>query len=138
MASPGTPTLDQLLSDAKLAEKVVPLAGGLFRLQWGSAAVIVGTSGSAIVAIAPLFKQLPAGKEEAFFRKLLELNAYMGGMASFALQTDGWLVLHAGRALKGMDGEEFSAMVAAVGRFADKFDDELIAEFYGGNKPKDA
>ena len=138
MASPGTPTLDQLLSDAKLAEKVVPLAGGLFRLQWGSAAVIVGTSGSAIVAIAPLFKQLPAGKEEAFFRKLLELNAYMGGMASFALQTDGWLVLHAGRALKGMDGEEFSAMVAAVGRFADKFDDELIAEFYGGNTPTDA
>ena len=64
-----------------------------------------------------------ASKELAFFRKLLEHNAYMGGMASFAIQPDGWVILHAGRALKGMDANEFATMVAGVGRFADQFDD---------------
>ena len=54
----------------------------------------------------------------------------MGGMASFAIQPDGWVILHAGRALKGIDAQEFAAMVAGVGRFADQFDDQLIADFY--------
>jgi hypothetical protein len=54
----------------------------------------------------------------------------MGGVASFAIQSDGWVVLHAGRALKGIDAQEFETLVAGVGRFADQFDDQLIAEFY--------
>ena len=106
----------------------------LVRLQWGSAFVITGVSGSAVVAIAPLFRALPAGKELAFFKKLLEHNAYMGGIASFALQPDGWIVLHAGRALKGIDSQEFATLVAGVGRFADQFDDQLVAEFYADNR----
>ena len=85
---------------------------------------------SAIVAIAPLFRDLPRDKVNDFYRKLLEHNAYMGGMASFAIQPDGWVILHAGRALKGMDSNEFANMVAGVGRFADQFDDQLIHEFY--------
>ena len=105
------------------------------RLQWGSAFVIAGISGSAVVAIAPLFRSVPHGKELAFFKKLLEHNAHMGGMASFALQADGWVVLHAGRALKGIDAHEFATMVAGVGRFADQFDDQLIEEFYADKAP---
>jgi hypothetical protein len=54
----------------------------------------------------------------------------MGGMASFAIQPDGWVILHAGRALRGLDSAEFAALVSGVGRFADQFDDELIKEFY--------
>ncbi len=123
-------TLDELLASSGLADKVVRLDDHLVRMQWGSAFVIAGISGSAVVAIAPLFRSLPAGQELAFFRKLLEHNAYMGGIASFALQPDGWVVLHAGRALKGIDGQEFATLVAGVGRFADQFDDQLIAEFY--------
>ncbi|HVK83709.1 MAG TPA: hypothetical protein VM513_06360 [Kofleriaceae bacterium] len=126
------PTLDELLASSGLADKAVRLDDHLVRLQWGSAFVIAGISGSAVVAIAPLFRAIPDGKELAFFKKLLEHNAYMGGMASFALQPDGWVVLHAGRALKGIDGQEFATMVAGVGRFADQFDDQLIAEFYSG------
>lgn len=126
----STPTLDQLLADAGLQDKVARLDDNLVRMQWGSAFVITGISGTAIVAIAPLFRALPTGKELAFFRKLLEHNAHMGGMASFAIQPDGWVVLHAGRAVKGIDGDEFATLVAAVGRFADQFDDQLIAEFY--------
>jgi len=124
------PTLDKLLAGSGLAEKAVKVDDNLVRMQWGSAFVMVGTSGSAIVAIAPLFRHVPAGKELAFFHKLLEHNAYMGGMASFAIQPDGWVVLHAGRALRGMDANEFATLVAGVGRFADQFDDQLIAEFY--------
>ena len=89
-----------------------------------------------MVAIAPLFRNVPMGKELAFFKKLLEHNAFMGGIASFALQPDGWVVLHAGRALKGIDGNEFATLVAGVGRFADDFDDKLIAEFYAGAAPQ--
>ncbi len=125
-----TPTLDQLLADAGVADKVAKIDTNLVRLQWGSAFVIVGVSGSAIVAIAPLFREVPRDKITQFYKKLLEHNAYMGGMASFAIQPDGWVVLHAGRAIKGIDGAEFMTLLAGVGRFADEFDDKLIAEFY--------
>ena len=122
--------LDDLLTGSGLVEKSVRIDENLVRLQWGSAFVIAGISGSAAVAIAPLFRAVPKGKELAFYRKLLEHNAHMGGIASFALQRDGWIVLHAARAIKGMDAQEFETMVAGVGRFADQFDDQLIAEFY--------
>ncbi len=122
--------LDDLMAAGELADKAVRIDENLMRLQWGSAFVIVGISGAAVVAIAPLFRAVPRGKELAFYRKLLEHNAYMGGIASFAIQSDGWVVLHAGRPLNGMDGDEFSTLVAGVGRYADQFDDQLIAEFY--------
>src|SRR4051812_45220289 len=93
-----TPTLENLLEHSGLAEKAVRVDANLVRLQWGSAFVLVGIPGTAIVAIAPMFRALPTGKETAFYRKLLEHNAYMGGMASFAIQNDGWIILHAGRA----------------------------------------
>jgi hypothetical protein len=125
------PTLEKLLADSGLAEKSHEVDKNLVRLQWGSAFVLVGVSGSAIVAIAPLFREPPHDKATTFYKKLLEHNAYMGGMASFAIQPDGWVILHAGRAIKGMDSNEFATMIAGVGRFADQFDDTLIAEFYG-------
>jgi hypothetical protein len=127
-------TLDELLDGSGLADKAVRIDEHLVRLQWGSAFVIAGISGSAVVAIAPLFRAVPPGRELAFFQKLLEHNAYMGGMAAFALQPDGWIVLHAGRALKGIDATEFATLVAGVGRFADQFDDQLVAEFYADNR----
>lgn len=130
----SAPTLETLLAEAGLAAKAARVDDNLVRLQWGSAFVITGISGSAIVAIAPMFRAVPEGKELAFYRKILEHNAHMGGMASFAIQPDGWVVLHAGRALKGIDGQEFATMVAAVGKFADLYDDQLIAEFFAGKR----
>ena len=132
---PDQPALDSLLKESGLADKADRIDDKMYRLQWGSAFVIVGVSGTAIVAIAPLFQHLPPGRELEFYRKLLEHNAYMGGMAAFAIQPDGWIVLHAGRALKGLDAHEFAVLVSAVGRFADQFDDQLIAEFYAPRKP---
>ena len=124
------PLLDDLLAGSGLADKAARIDDHLVRLQWGSAFVIAGISGSAAIAFAPLFRAVPRSREQAFYRKLLEHNAYMGGVASFAIQSDGWVVLHAGRALKGIDAQEFETLVSGVGRFADQFDDQLIAEFY--------
>ncbi len=123
-------TLEKLLEDSGLADKAQQIETNLVRLQWGSAFVLVGVSGTAVVAIAPLFREPPHDNTTAFYKKLLEHNAYMGGMASFAIQPDGWVILHSGRALKGLDSHEFAAMVSGVGRFADQFDDQLIKEFY--------
>ncbi|HUJ57855.1 MAG TPA: YbjN domain-containing protein [Kofleriaceae bacterium] len=125
-----TPNLEKLLQDSGLADKAQHVDTNLVRMQWGSAFVLVGVSGSAVVAIAPLFRELPRDRVTEFYRKLLDHNAYMGGMAAFAIQPDGWVILHAGRALRGMDANEFATMVAGVGRFADQFDDQLIGEFY--------
>jgi hypothetical protein len=133
-----TPSLEELLTGAGLLDKAEKVDDHMYRLQWGSAFVLIGTSGAAVVALAPLFKELPAGKELAFYRKLLEHNAYMGGMASFAIQPDGWVVLHAGRALKGIDAHELAVLVSGVGRFADQFDDQLIAEFFAPPAGPDA
>lgn len=129
------PGLEELLTQAGLREKAEPMDNGLFRMQWGSAFVMVGVAGQAIVAIAPLFRQPPAEKTDVFYKRLLEHNAFMGGMAAFAVQPDGWVVLHAGRSRKGMDAHELAVMVSGVGRFADEFDDKLIAEFYAPRAP---
>ena len=125
-----TPTLEQLLADSGLADKVSPVDTNVVRLQYNSAFVIVGVSGSALVVISPLFRALPVGKETAFFKTLLQHNAAMGGIAAFAVQPDGWVVLQAGRPIKGIDAEEFATLVVAVGKFADELDDKLIREFY--------
>jgi len=127
------PTLDELLEGSGLADMAVRIDDHLVRLQWGSAFVIAASpdrrSSRSLRCSARC-----TGKELPFFQKLLEHNAYMGGMAAFALQPDGWIVLHAGRALKGIDATEFATLVAGVGRFADQFDDMLVAEFYADNK----
>ena len=87
------------------------------------------------VAIAPLFRNPPATRREEFYKRLLEANATMGGMAGFALQPDGWVVLHAGRSRKGLDAHELAMLVSSVGRFADELDDKLIAEFFAARAP---
>lgn len=69
--------LDDLLATSGLADKASRLDENLARFQGGSAFVIAGISGSAVVAIAPLFRFVPQGKELPFFKKLLEHNAYM-------------------------------------------------------------
>lgn len=126
----------ELLREGGLADKAVRIDDRFVKLQWGSAVVIAGVSGTAVVAMAPLFQAVPASEPSAFYRRLLEYNAEMGGMAAFAVQPDGWVVLHAARSLKGLDSDELATMIAAVGRFADGYDDRLIAEFYASSRQR--
>jgi len=67
----NAPTLESLLADSGLADKAQVLEQNLVRLQWGSAFVIVGVSGSAVVAIAPLFREVPRERITDFYKKLL-------------------------------------------------------------------
>ena len=130
------PTLDEplasLLRGASFADTADVIGPTMLRVQFGSAFVLVGTAGTALIVVAPMFRVAPKEKLSEFWHKLLLLNAEMGGVAAFAVQADGWIVLHTGRPLRGIDAGEFSALVTAVGRFADDFDDKLDIEFYGG------
>ncbi len=102
----------------------------MYRMEWGSASVICVARGSAVVAIAPLFKTLPKTKVEAFYKRLLRLNAEMGGTASFAVQEDESVVLQTGRGVEGLDPDELKLLLNTVGKFADDYDDLLDKEFY--------
>jgi hypothetical protein len=102
----------------------------MYRLEWGSATVVCAARGSALVAIAPMFESLPDKKVDDFCRRILKLNAEMGGTAAFAIQTDGSVVLQCGRGLQGMDPDELKLLLNTVGKFADDYDDILDKEFY--------
>ena len=135
--SEPTANLEELLKTADLLDKAEKIDDQTFRLRWGSAMIIVGISGSALVAIAPLFKAPPAGNALAFYRRLLELNGTLGGVASFAIQLDGWVVLHGGRDVRDMSAHEFAVLVTTVAREADHYDDVLIGEFFAPPSPAD-
>jgi hypothetical protein len=130
--------LEELLRDCGLLDGVKKLDDSLYELQWGSALVIVGVKGPALVIISPMFKELPPGKEAAFCRRLLELNGALGGVASFAIQADGWVVLHSGRDTRGLDADELGLLVSTVARHADHYDNVLLDEFYVTQAEQDA
>lgn len=122
--------LEALLEESGWMDRSVRVDDAVYHLRWGSAEVVIGLTEHALAVFAPMFKELPAGKEALFCYRLLQLNDTMGGVASFAIQPDGWVVLHAGRSIKGMDIHEFKVTVRSVGKFADLYDDQLFDEFY--------
>jgi hypothetical protein len=126
----GTDIVAKLLADAQLTDAAEPVGEGMYRLKWGSATILCVVSGEGIVAVAPIFERPPEKRREEFFRKLLELNADIGGTAAFALHKNGTVALQVGRTLQGLDPHEFKLMLATVGKFADDYDDKLKAEFY--------
>ena len=122
----------KLLTEVGLASVAEKVGDGMYRIKWGSATIVTGSAGAGIVAIAPLFAQPPKQNREAFYRRLLEINAAIGGTAAFAIHGDGTVALQLGRGVEGLDSQEFSLMLGAVGKFADDYDDKLKAEFYAG------
>jgi len=128
--------LKALLVAIQLLDKAQALEDSLYELQWGSAMLVVGISGRALVIIAPLFNKLPEGKVLPLFRRLLELNSTLGGVASFALQADGWVVLQSGRDVNGMDAEEFGILLRTVAEHADRYDGMLYQEFFAAETPE--
>ena len=122
--------LEKSLKECGLFDQASSVGENMYQLGWGSATVVCVARGSAVVAIAPMFDKPPEAKQEAFFRKLLELNGEMGGTASFAVEPDGSVVLHCGRGLDGLDPHELKLLLSTVGKFADDYDDLLKKEFY--------
>lgn len=130
MSDQPAANLEELLSAANLLENAQQIEESLYQLQWGSALVVVGVKGRALVIISPMFKGLPEGREGDFCHRLLGLNSALGGVASFAIQPDGWVVLQGGRDVKGMDPEEFTLLITTVAERADHYDNLLLDEFY--------
>jgi len=122
--------LESMLEQCELTDKADKVGEAMYRFRWGSATVVAGAAGEAIVVIAPLFPALPENKSADFCQRLLQLNSRMGGTAGFALAPDGAVVLQAGRGVKGLDADEFRLMLGTVGKFADDYDDPLRDEFY--------
>jgi hypothetical protein len=122
--------LEKLLAETGLTDKAEKVSDTMYMFHWGSARVIAHTAGEAIVVLAPLFDALPDKDPDKFCRHLLALNARMGGTASFAIASDGSVVLQCGRGTKGLDSDEFALMLGTVGKFADDYDDPLREQFY--------
>jgi hypothetical protein len=122
--------ISRLLKDAGLDEAAERVGDGMFRLKWGSATIMCVSSGDGVVAVAPIFEKPPEKNQLAFFRRLLELNAEIGGTAAFSVHKNGTVALQAGRTTQGLDAHELKIMLATVGKFADDYDDLLRDEFY--------
>ena len=130
MSGHASEVLERMLEQCELKDKAEVVGESMYRFRWGSATVIAGAAGEAVVVLAPLFPALPDNDPARFCRRLLELNGAMGGTAGFAIAADGSIVLQAGRGVQGLDADEFRLMLGTVGKFADDYDDALKAEFY--------
>lgn len=135
MSDQSPVNLKTLLEQSGLLERAEEKEDSLYQLQEGSAMVVIGIKGRALVIISPMFKGLPPGKEAEFCFRLLQINSSLGGVASFAIQPDGWVVIHGGRDVTGMDTDEFKALVSAVATAADYFDNVLLDQFYSTSEP---
>lgn len=79
--------------------------------------------------------RVPPTRQEAFFRKLLELNHNFHGRAAFGLNSAGVVTLAAGRPLAELDPGEVVDLIVWTSQQADHYDDLLVAEF-GGAPPR--
>lgn len=107
----------------------------------GSAKVVVGlvsreAQGGAVHlrVVAPVLVFAEERREELFHR-LLELNAAGLSWCAFGIVNDS-IVMVAERPTSSLDAEEVAETVRHVAGLADKFDDQLAAE-YGGKRACD-
>jgi hypothetical protein len=80
--------------------------------------------------IAPVLHLDGVADPPALFRRLLELNAEEIQGAAFAVH-DGIVSLVAQRSTADLDRSEVRALVERIPAYADRYDDELAAEFGG-------
>ncbi|MCP4448576.1 MAG: YbjN domain-containing protein [Myxococcales bacterium] len=130
MSNAGGEKLKSNLKACGLLDAAEEISDGMYRMTWGSATVVCIIRGTAVVAIAPMFEALPKKNVGDFCERILHLNSEMGGTASFAIQSDGTVVLQSGRSVTGLDPNELKLLLNTVGKFADDYDDILDKEFY--------
>jgi hypothetical protein len=113
------------------------------RLAWGlrrgSAAVFVflqgGPESNYLQVVSPVMK-IPEQNILPLYRRLLELNASGLHAAAFGVKGED-VVLTIDRTTTDIDRSEVANMIHLIGRYADQYDDELVAEF-GGVRHSDA
>ncbi len=104
-------------------------------LQRGSAAILVTVvkkEGGTVHlrVISPMMTLPDPPKQDALFRRLLELNAGGLGNAAFGLLSER-VVAVSERPVAGMDEAELGQMIRHLAALADTYDDRLVKEFGG-------
>jgi hypothetical protein len=104
-------------------------AWGLLR---GSAQVLIMVTktdeNTWVRVIAPVVKLPSDDQRQAFFQRLLELNARGMRNAAFGLLNDGVVVVSE-RPAEGLDQHELEQILKHVGALADHYDDEFIKQY---------
>ena len=90
-----------------------------------------GSASELVLVVRLEIMKTPATDREAFFRRLLELNHGFLGRAAFSVDADGTVALTAGRPVLDLDPGEVLDLILWTSEQADRYDDELLAE-YGG------
>lgn len=101
-------------------------------LREGSAIIevyIVQQGGVGYLQVLSPIMHLPASNLLPLYRRLLEYNLQLT-TAAFGLFDD-VIYVFSERPLDGMDEVEGRDIISLVARYADKYDDELLAEFGG-------
>jgi hypothetical protein len=105
--------------------------GGYAQVQRGSAIIGINVleEQGVLMVFSPIMP-VPITGREGFYRRLLELSFVTTSDASFAINTHrDEVVVRCLRRLSALDYEEFEDILATVGEVADRWDDELIAEY---------
>ena len=82
-----------------------------------------------IIQVRFLIMRVPLQHALAFYRRILSLNYDLFGHSSFALSDDNHVVLSSARIIRDLDISEIEDMVLRTSLLADRFDDQLLAEF---------
>lgn len=106
--------------------------------QWGSASVTIMVVGESDtdpmpgVAVSALIMSALVQNPLALYRKLLELNNVLGGSLAFSIDSTNLVWLTGGRFAGTIQSvDDLKKLILIVSQNADKYDDELIAEFGG-------
>lgn len=113
-----------------------------FALRRGSARILVAVHAPSaqlpegrLRVVAPVVHLPPPEREAALFRRLLVANATELAGAAFAI-SGAEVVIVSERSVKDLDVSEVDSMIRNVGRTADRYDDELAAQ-YGAVRSSD-
>ncbi len=114
-----------------------------FALRRGSARILIAIHAPSaelpdgrLRVVAPVVHLPAPERESALFRRLLEANATELVGAAFAI-SGGEIVVVAERSVEDLDASEVDSVIRNVGRVADRYDDELAAQF-GAKRSSDA
>jgi len=118
--------LQRFAADREL--RLPPLAGGVARIQRGSAVVSLNVQAEqGVILFLARVGDAPAPGDHRRLVELLTASYTATGDAAFALHPDtGEIYLRILRSIAGLDYHEFEDLLHTIGTVADEWDDKLL------------